>query len=150
RAFLPEMVARKSGVLIQVASTASFQPVPYFAVYGGTKAFVLSFSEALRYELRGMGVRIMALCPGPTRSEFNQVAALPPRVSGRAPSYMTAEAVVEKTLSRIPGRGVAVVPGFMNRAGAIVAGMVPRRWMASVSGFFFRPQAKKALPGAES
>lgn len=69
-AFLPAMLARGHGGVINVASTASFQPVPYMAVYGATKAFVCSFSEALHEEVRRRGVRVIALCPGPTATEF--------------------------------------------------------------------------------
>ncbi len=71
--FLPAMLKRGDGAVINVASTASFQPVPYMAVYGATKAFVLSFSEALWAECRGRGVRVLALCPGTTATEFFDV-----------------------------------------------------------------------------
>jgi short-subunit dehydrogenase len=74
RAFLPGMVARKAGGVINVASTASFQPVPNMAVYGATKAFVLSFSEAVHEEVRHTGVRVLAICPGATATEFFTVA----------------------------------------------------------------------------
>ncbi len=74
RLFLAAMVERKRGTVVNVASTAAFQPVPYMATYGATKAFVLSFSEALSVELRGTGVTVTALCPGPTRTEFQDVA----------------------------------------------------------------------------
>ncbi|HEY6236260.1 MAG TPA: SDR family oxidoreductase, partial [Candidatus Elarobacter sp.] len=69
-ALLPAMVARKSGAIVNVGSTASFQPVPYMAVYGATKAFLLSFSEALAEEVRAHGVRVVALCPGQTDTAF--------------------------------------------------------------------------------
>ena len=73
-AFLPAMLARGRGGVINVASTAAFQAVPYMAVYGATKAFVRSFSEALYEEVRGRGVRVLALCPGPTATEFFDTA----------------------------------------------------------------------------
>jgi len=68
--FLPDMLKRKDGIIVSVASTGAFQPVPYNAVYGATKAFVLSFSEALWAEYRKQGVRILALCPGSTDTNF--------------------------------------------------------------------------------
>lgn len=68
--FLPEMLKRKSGVIINVASTAAFQPLPNMAVYGATKAFVLSFTQALWEENRKRGVQFLALCPGSTETEF--------------------------------------------------------------------------------
>src|SRR5260370_29448183 len=74
RLFLPAMVERRSGTIINVASTAAFQATPYMATYGATKAFVLSFSEAVAAELRGTGVTVMALCPGPVRTQFQKVA----------------------------------------------------------------------------
>ena len=74
--FLPEMIARKSGKILNVASTASFQPGPLMSVYFATKAFVLHFSEAIANELAGTGVSVTCLCPGATASEFQQVANL--------------------------------------------------------------------------
>ncbi len=73
-AVLPAMIAAKSGAILNVASTAAFQPGPGMAVYFATKAFVLSFSEALHEEVRGYGVKVTALCPGPTATEFGDVA----------------------------------------------------------------------------
>jgi short-subunit dehydrogenase len=74
RLWLPEMVAAGRGSIINVASTAGYQPVPYMSTYAATKAFVVSFSLALHYELDGTGVNVMALCPGATRTEFQAVA----------------------------------------------------------------------------
>ena len=68
------MVERRRGTVINVASTAAFQPAPYMATYGATKAFVLSFTEAVAAELKAPGVTVMALCPGPVRTEFQKVA----------------------------------------------------------------------------
>ncbi|MGN6270612.1 MAG: SDR family NAD(P)-dependent oxidoreductase [Sphingomonas sp.] len=73
-AFLPAMLERRSGAILNVASTAAFQPGPWMAVYYASKAFVLSFSEALHEEVKDRGVRVSALCPGPTRTEFADVA----------------------------------------------------------------------------
>jgi short-subunit dehydrogenase len=73
-AFLPGMVARGEGAVVNVASTAAFQPVPYMSVYGASKAFVLSFSQALWAEYRSLGVRVLALCPGPVDTNFFAVA----------------------------------------------------------------------------
>lgn len=75
-AVLPKMVARKSGGVLNIASTAAFQPGPWLAVYYATKAFVLSFSEAIHEEVKDQGVRIAALCPGPTRTEFANLAGM--------------------------------------------------------------------------
>jgi uncharacterized protein len=76
RLFLPDMLARKSGRILNVASTAAFQPGPWMAGYYATKAYVLSFSEALAFELKGTGVTITTLCPGPTSTEFFERAKM--------------------------------------------------------------------------
>ena len=73
---LPDMIERRSGGILNVASTASFQPGPWMAVYYATKAFVLSFSEALHEEMKPHGVKVAAICPGPTRTEFADVAGM--------------------------------------------------------------------------
>lgn len=86
RRVLPGMLERGSGFVLNVASTAAFQPVPYFAVYAATKAFVVSFSEAVHEEVRGRGVLVTALCPGPTHTEFQQVAGMDPRFFARSQS----------------------------------------------------------------
>ena len=72
RALLPAMIAQKRGAILNVSSSASFLPIPNFAVYAATKAYVTSFSEALRSELHGTGVGVTALCPGPVRTEFRK------------------------------------------------------------------------------
>jgi short-subunit dehydrogenase len=74
RRLLPPMIARKRGAILNVSSSASFLPMPTFAVYAATKAYVTSFSEALRTELRGSGIGVTSLCPGPVHTEFDQVA----------------------------------------------------------------------------
>ncbi|MEL6383145.1 MAG: SDR family oxidoreductase, partial [Cyanobacteria bacterium J06626_18] len=75
--YLPQMRSRRSGSIINIGSTASFQPIPYFAVYAATKAFVLSFSEALWQECKPYNVKVLAVCPGPTETEFFKVADFP-------------------------------------------------------------------------
>jgi uncharacterized protein len=89
RAALPALVARGSGGIINVGSTAAYQPGPYSAVYGATKAFVRSFTEAVHEETRGTGVRVLLLAPGVTRTEFQAVAGVP---DGAFPAALTADA----------------------------------------------------------
>lgn len=84
REFLPGLVEQRSGFVLNIASTAGFQPVPYFAVYAASKAFVISFSEALHEEVREAGVTVAALCPGPVATEFQQVAGMSPRFFARS------------------------------------------------------------------
>jgi len=83
RLFLPAMTAEKKGFVLNIASTAGFQPVPYFSLYAATKAFVLSFSEGLYEELKPHGVLVSCLCPGPTATEFQEVAGMSPRFFAR-------------------------------------------------------------------
>jgi len=131
------MVAAKTGTIINVASTAAFQPVPWMATYAATKAFVLSFSEALSTELQGTGVTVLALCPGPTRTEFQQVASV--EHSG-VPSfaYMDAPTVVRQAIESAK-RGKAVrINGVINTIMAQSTRFVPRGLVRRISGAMFR------------
>ncbi|HUO47542.1 MAG TPA: SDR family oxidoreductase [Acidimicrobiales bacterium] len=126
--FLPGMVERKRGAVLNVASTAAFQPIPGQAGYGAAKAFVLSYSQALQGEVRGTGVTVTVLCPGPVKTEFDQVAGfgesfedLAPKVMIVAPEHVAAAAV--DGLDR--GRSV-VIPGPANAVLAQAARLVPR------------------------
>lgn len=121
---LPTMRERRDGGIVNVASIAAFQPVPQLATYAATKAFVLSLSEALHEEMRGSGVRILALCPGPVPTEFQQVAGT--SVSPGTLGYRTAEQVVEATLSALEDNERVVVPGTVNRLGTLAGRWVPR------------------------
>ena len=128
RALLPAMLARGRGAVVNVASTAAFQPSPFLTTYAAGKTFVLNFSLALRAELRGRGVRVLALCPGPTRTEFFSV------VGERAAfgSWMTAEAVVRAALRGLDRDRAYVVPGLGNKLSAHLAPRRPRRMIAAV------------------
>jgi len=133
RAALPGMIARESGAIINVSSMAAFQPAPYNATYGATKAYVNSFTEALHEELRGTGVRVQALCPGFTRTEFQERAGVD--VSG-IPSFawMSAEAVVDASLAGLE-RGVLIcIPGVSNRVVATLTSALPRSLSRRVVG----------------
>jgi short-subunit dehydrogenase len=126
RLALPPMLERGRGGIIHVASTASFQPVPYMATYGATKAYVLSFSTALSEEVRGRGVRVMALCPGPVPTGFQDVAGF-----AIHPSQKWAELSAEETVSRALEAYVAerdvFIPGAVNVMGTIGSKLMPRR-----------------------
>src|SRR5436309_1415498 len=123
---LPGMIARGRGRILNLASTAAFQPGPYMAVYYATKAFVLSFSEALAEELRGTGVTATALCPGPTLTEFQEKAGLADTPLFRGPLVLDAA-----TVARVGWEGAkrgkrVVVPGLANRILAAGARYSPR------------------------
>ena len=120
---LTDMVPRRRGAVINVGSLVAFQPVPFMATYAATKAFVLSLSESLSNEFRESGVRILALCPGPTPTGFQAVAGT--RVKEGQPGYLTAEAVVRAGLAALEAGRSHVVPGLFNRVGATVTRMLP-------------------------
>ncbi|MEW1958630.1 SDR family NAD(P)-dependent oxidoreductase [Kineococcus sp. NPDC059986] len=135
--FLPAMVARRSGAVVNVASVAALQPVPGMAVYAATKAFVLSFTEALWAEQRGSGVRILAVCPGPTDTPFFEVAG--EDALGGLPRR-TVDDVVATTLRALASGGPSVVDGPLFTALGVVAKVLPRRVVAQVSGIVARPK----------
>ena len=139
RALLPAMIARKRGAIVNVASTASFQPVPYMATYGATKAFLLSFGEALAEEVRAHGVRVVVLCPGQTETAFFD--GIDEARVGRA---RTAEQVVATALRALKRGRVVVVDGFSNYLLANSVRLAPRRLVARVAARIQRPSATGA------
>ena len=133
RAVAPAMIKRKSGAILNLASTAAFQPGPKMAVYFATKAFVLSLTEALHEELKPHGVKVSCLCPGPTRTEFGDVAGfggngLFDRVA------MNAAEVVEAGLEGLEGNRAVVVTGWLNRIGAASTRFAPRSVVRKIAG----------------
>jgi short-subunit dehydrogenase len=127
-AFLPGMIDRKAGSILNVASTAAFQPGPGMAVYFATKAFVLSFSEALHDEVKRHNVKVSCLCPGPTRTEFRSVSGFDPKgrlakISADAPS------VVRVGLKGLERNRAVVVPGLANKAISQAHRLFPRAFM---------------------
>ena len=132
-AVLPDMLAKKKGAILNVASTAGFQPGPGMAVYFATKAFVLSFTEALHEELRGKGVKVSALCPGPTATEFGEVAGF-----GKSTAFekiaASSDAVVRAGLDGLEAGKAIVIPGLINKAGAQGHRLLPRALLRRVAG----------------
>ncbi|GAA0909348.1 SDR family oxidoreductase [Virgisporangium ochraceum] len=120
RAVVGGMLARGRGAVVNVSSTAGLQPTPYFATYGAGKAFVLNFSLALRSEYRGRGIRVLALCPGPTRTEFFATAGERAAIGQK----MDADVVVRAALRGLDRDRAYVVPGLGN---ALNAHLTPRR-----------------------
>jgi len=118
------MVHRRRGAIIDVASVVAFQPFPHFAVYAASKAFVLSFTEALAEELKGTGVRVLALCPGSVATEID-VFAHNEGLLGKLPS-LTAEQVVKTGLRALDGGRVVQVVGSFNRMLPFMGRMMPR------------------------
>ncbi|HET9428791.1 MAG TPA: SDR family oxidoreductase [Allosphingosinicella sp.] len=121
---LGPMLERGQGAILNVASTAAFQPGPGSAVYFATKAYVLSFTEALHQELKGSRIKVSALCPGPTATEFGEVAGY----TGPALERFKADAlgVVKAGLDGLDRNHAIVIPGFANKAGAQASRFLPR------------------------
>ncbi len=134
--YLQPMLRRRSGAIINLASTASFQGVPYFAVYAATKSFILIFSESLWAECSGSGVRVLALCPGPTATHFQNVAGTSHR---RLPEKMqTADEVVEIGLKALAQGRSHVVSGLNNKLMVEAERFVPRKVVTRMAERLFR------------
>ncbi|MCA1748919.1 MAG: SDR family oxidoreductase [Sphingomonadales bacterium] len=132
-AVLPAMVERGAGAILNIASTAAFQPGPGMAVYFATKAFVLSFSEALHEEVAKSGVRVTALCPGPTRTEFGAVAGFKGKGAFDRLSARSEDVVAIGLQALDKGRAVAI-PGLVNKAGAQAHRFMPRWLLLKIAG----------------
>jgi len=126
-AFLPRMVEQGSGAILNVASTAAFQPLPGFATYAASKAFVHSFSEAVHAELSGTGVSVTSLCPGFTRTEFDQAAGAEDAAS-RLPGFtwMESEDVARQAIEGMLAGRRTVVPGMINKVVSTSGRYTPR------------------------
>jgi short-subunit dehydrogenase len=137
--FLPAMIARRSGRILNVASIAAFAPGPFMASYYASKAFVVSFSEALAVELQGTGVTVTALCPGATATEFDKVAGTSNTPLFRGRGVMDADEVARVGFDgMMAGRGV-VVPGASNRLLVFTSRFAPRRALARIARRLNRP-----------
>jgi short-subunit dehydrogenase len=125
-AVLPQLRARRAGAVLYVSSVAGYQPLPYMATYAATKAFDLFHAQALRQELRDCGVRVLALCPGPTATEFAGVA----RVPGTVTSFNRDDVrhVVQAALRSLANDHASVVPGIRSAAMALLSRFLPMPW----------------------
>ena len=126
RVYVPGMLARGSGRIMNVASTAAFQPGPLMAVYYATKAYVLSFSEALAEETRGTGVTVTALCPGPTASGFQAGAAMEASKLVHGKKLPTSASVAAFGVKAMQRGDVVAVPGLQNKMLAASIRLSPR------------------------
>lgn len=138
RLYLPEMVARRRGDVLILASTASFQAVPYISTYAATKVFDLLFAEGLAEEMKPYGIRVCALCPGSTESEFHAV-------SGKEKFQRrveTAEKVAHTGLKALAAGKSYVISGLGNYLGAHGERLVPRRFVTRIAGKMFKPGNK--------
>ena len=133
RLVLPQMLAAKKGRILNVASTAAFLPGPLMAVYYASKAYVLSFSQAIANELKGTGVTVTALCPGPTRTGFATAAGVTNTNLFNAPGVMEAAPVAEAGYHGCMRGKAVVIPGLLNKVLVWLIGISPRWAVTLVS-----------------
>jgi hypothetical protein len=136
KAFWPELLEHGTGVLVNVASSAGFQPIPKMAVYGATKAFVLSFTEALWYEAKPSGLRVLALCPGATETEFFETSG-PEAAVGRVASAAEVIRMAIRTLDR-RNPPPSIIHGVGNRAQIFGERLISRRLLVNAAGAITR------------
>ena len=136
--YLGKMRERKSGTIINVSSAAGFQPIPFMATYAATKAFVSSFSEAIAEENRPLGIKVLALCPGSTKTNFFAASNIdrPIQVKGQ----QTSEEVVATALKAIDGTRAKVVSGFANKIGAFLGTHTPHILSSRAMAKALRPK----------
>lgn len=139
RFLLPAMIAKGRGAIINVSSTAGFQPMPSVAVYAASKAFVTSFSMALAEEVRGHGITVVTLCPGPTQTAPSTAKSAGSRFPG---GFQPAEELVEQTLRCLDRGGGLVVPRFINKMMAFTNRLMPLHLAAKIVKRVMRPPDK--------
>lgn len=142
-AVLPGNLLGRGGGIVNVASTAAFQPVPYMSTYAATKAFVLHFTEGLATEVAGSGCRVMALCPGPVRTEFGMVAGGPElEQTMEKIMAMGVERCVRAALHSLDRGRVVCIPGAQNHVGAVSTRLAPRAVVRRIVATAFAPRGR--------
>jgi len=143
RLFVPTLLERR-GTILNVASTVAFQPSPYMSAYGATKAFVLSFTEALWAEYRGRGLRVAAVCPGPVETPFIDAMGAGVRSTAVFKMALPVDAVVRACLRALDGRRPTRIVGLVNWLLAQTSRFSPRGLTARVSALMFAPRANSS------
>lgn len=136
--FIPMLKEVPYAHILNVASTAAFQPTPYFSVYAASKSFVLSFSQSLRYELKPANINVSCLCPGPTDTPFFEKVGFD-MVNYAKGAIMKPKEVADEAIRGLTKQKAVIVPGFSNSIGAGISRHFPRKWMISLIGKFFQP-----------
>jgi len=147
--FTPGMVERRSGCILNVASTAAFQPIPGQAGYAASKAFVLSYSHAIREELRSQGVTVTALCPGPVATGFAEAAGIAPEEMAGAmpkPFWVPAADVAAAGVAAMDANRAVAIPGLPNRVSAAAGWLSPRKLLVPIVARA-HPSLRDAGPG---
>ena len=138
--FLKPMIKKGEGRILNIGSICSFQPVPRLNIYAASKAFVLSFSESLRNEVKNTGVIVSTLCPGTFRSQFQETANMKNSANLNA-KLMTSAVIAEKGYKGFMKNQPVIVPGFMDRVNAVFAKILPRNLIVKLSGHSIREVA---------
>lgn len=134
-----DMVQRGLGKILNIASVAAFLPGPYMSVYNASKAYVLSFSEALRQELKGSGISVTVVCPGPVQSEFHQIANTQSVKFLQIAPMMTSAELAQHALKAMHDRRAVAVPGIFNRLTSLLPRLLPRNWVAFIVRLIMKP-----------
>jgi short-subunit dehydrogenase len=141
--FLPQMIARKRGRIVNIASIAAYQPGPFMAVYYATKAFVVSFSEAIANELHGTGVRVTAICPGPTTTNFGRRAGAEGSALFSKGMTMDAATVARVGYDGMKKNKTVVVVGWKNKILSTAGRLAPRSLTANIARTLNEPRMKR-------
>ncbi|MBL4658110.1 MAG: SDR family NAD(P)-dependent oxidoreductase, partial [Flavobacteriales bacterium] len=136
--FLPMLSKSKKSHVLNVASVASFLAIPHFSIYAATKAFVLSFSRSLRFDVADQGIKVSCLCPGATESEFLKVAGMESVGKKADGLYMTAEAVAKIGISGMMRGKAEIVPGVINKIAAKGMRVAPRSIVEAIAERFYK------------
>ncbi len=139
RLFSVDMVKRGLGKILNISSVSAFMPGPYMAVYHASKAFVLSFSEALRCELKGTGVSVTVVCPGPTSSEFHQVAGTVDMSLLKHWTMPGSAAIARFAVKAMNKRKAVAIPGTLNRLLTLLPRLLPRSWVRFFAKWLLKP-----------
>jgi uncharacterized protein len=131
RLFLPDMIKHQTGFILNIASTAAFQPVPYFAVYAASKSYVLDLSEALHEEVKAYGVHVAALCPGPVSTEFQEVAGMSPRFFAHSQSV---NEVVQASLRLLKQKRAVGWTSLFQKVFSLISCRMPRSLIRKLAG----------------
>ena len=137
---LPPMLERRSGHVMNIASTAAYQPTPYMGVYGATKAFVLSFSMALWEEVRRKGVGVTCICPGPIKTEFFDHGGFGSQKTHFLRTALDPDHLADIAYTKLTAGRAAYVPGLLNKLGVLAQRFVPLRTVTRVSGKLLGPR----------
>ena len=140
--FMKDMVDEKNGGIINISSLASFQPMPYFSIYAATKAFVTSFTIGLYEEYRDKNIRVLGVCPGYTKTNFNKRAVM--KNNNHAAGYiMTAEAVVKQSLKAYAKNKYIIINGFNNKLSKLLLNILPQRISLKITKMILRKGVEK-------